>query len=457
MLLLKQLIEAGDAYQVNYTARVSARGAIDLGTFARMAGDSPYGAYIDGDDFSIASASPELFFELEGNLVTSSPMKGTTNRGLSSRADQLQANWLGASQKDQAENLMITDMVRNDLSRVADTQSVSVPEIFSIEQHPTVWQMTSKVTARSDASIVSLLTALFPAASITGAPKRASMEIINRIEPAPREIYTGTIGLITPNRGARFNVAIRTAWTNKRANTSHYGAGGGIIWDSVPTDEYKELQLKTRILHERNTQFELFETMRWTPGESIYLQSQHLKRLFDSANYFKFKFDPESIVHSLAAYIDRLEPKPHRLRLRVNKQGHVKIDSEQLTLTRKIQQVALAATPVSANNPLLYHKTTNRQIYQQAQASVPEGTEAVLHNSDGFITESVIANIVFRIEGQLYTPPVSDGLLPGTLREDLLSRGKIRERSLSLDKIPLVEDWFLINALRGQRPAKFMQ
>jgi len=454
---IKNHIEAGDTYQVNYTTRMHAKGTIDLGTFIRIAGNSPYGAYIDGEEFTVVSASPELFFERDNNHISSKPMKGTASRGLSSHDDQLQANWLKSSQKNQAENLMITDMVRNDLSRIADIGSVTVSELFNVEQHPTVWQMTSRVAAQSNAPIVDLFKALFPGASITGAPKRASMALINQIEPSSREIYTGAIGLLAPGGTARFNIAIRTAWSIKRSNCSYYGAGGGIIWDSDPVDEYEELQLKTKILHSTETPFELLETMRWTLKQGIYLRKRHLARLLESANYFAYQIDLKSIEQALDDHTSKLGSAPQKIRLRIDKRGKVKIDSEQLVLSPQVQRLALATQPISPNNPLLYHKTTHREIYKHAQADLPEGFEALLHNTNGFITESNIANVIYELDGHFYTPPVSDGLLPGTLRCEMLAAGEIRERSLRVEHVSQVTSWALINALRGRRPAQLVR
>ena len=452
---LRGHIAAGDTYQVNYTTRLHAEGRINLGTFARMAKDAPYGAYIEGDDFTVVSASPELFFERQGGVITSKPMKGTASRGLSSCADMQQAQWLRQSDKNRAENLMITDMVRNDLGRVADVGSVQVSELFGIECYPTVWQMTSTVTARSEASVVDLFTTLFPGASITGAPKYASMQFIRQSEVSPREIYTGTIGLIAPGQYALFNIAIRTAWSDKLSNTSRYGAGGGIVWDSDGADEFAELQVKTRVLHAERRLFELLETMRWTPEQGIYLRQRHMQRLADSALYFAYLYEPQEIEHALQVHLDSLPPRPHRVRLCLKENGAVHVESEELVLSDQVQILALAAHPVCADDVSLYHKTTDRKVYQQATATVPAGQEALLYNTRGFVTESAIANIVYRMAGKLYTPPVSDGLLPGTLRGQLLAEGEVQERSLHLDQLDEVESWYLVNALRGWRTAEF--
>ncbi len=453
---LRAHIEAGDIYQVNFTSRLALNSDLNIGTFGRIAEQATYGAFLDGRNFSILSASPELFFQRNDKHIICKPMKGTANRGLSHLDDLQQADWLRSSTKNQAENLMITDMVRNDLSRIAEANSVKASQLFHVERHPTVWQMTSTVSAQTSATIPEIFSALFPGASITGAPKHASMRFINDLESTPREIYTGAIGLIAPGKQSLFNIAIRTAWTDKRSCTSHYGAGGGIVWDSDAEDEYSELQSKTQILRKKDPEFNLLETMRWTPNEGIYLKDTHLKRLSNSAEYFAFQIDIPLLEAQLIEATEHLPRLTHRIRVKLSKEGQFKLDCEPLLNKDLPQDVALARAPVSAHNVLLYHKTTKREIYDSAAASVPEGTEALLHNSSGFVTESAIANIVFEWHGELFTPPVSDGLLPGILRETLLANEKIGVRSLPVEDLKNVDALFLINALRGWRQAKLV-
>lgn len=453
---LRAHIEAGDIYQVNFTSRLALNSDLNIGTFGRIAEQATYGAFLDGRNFSILSASPELFFQRNDKHIICKPMKGTANRGLSHLDDLQQADWLRSSTKNQAENLMITDMVRNDLSRIAEANSVKASQLFHVERHPTVWQMTSTVSAQTSATIPEIFSALFPGASITGAPKHASMRFINDLESTPREIYTGAIGLIAPGKQSLFNIAIRTAWTDKRSCTSHYGAGGGIVWDSDAEDEYSELQSKTQILRKKDPEFNLLETMRWTPNEGIYLKDTHLKRLSNSAEYFAFQIDIPLLEAQLIEATEHLPRLTHRIRVKLSKEGQFKLDCEPLLNKDLPQDVALARAPVSVHNVLLYHKTTKREIYDSAAASVPEGTEALLHNSSGFVTESAIANIVFEWHGELFTPPVSDGLLPGILRETLLANEKIGVRSLPVEDLKNVDALFLINALRGWRQAKLV-
>jgi para-aminobenzoate synthetase/4-amino-4-deoxychorismate lyase len=450
---IRKHIAAGDIYQVNLTTRLRSSARVSFGTFCRIARNAPYAAYIGAQDFEIVSASPELFFQCDQDSVTCRPMKGTAPRGFSVVQDEAQAQWLQHSVKNRAENLMITDMVRNDLGQFAQPGSVHVSALFDVEAYPTVWQMTSTVSARSQVGVSTLFAALFPGASITGAPKRASMNFINELETSAREIYTGAIGMIGPGRVARFNVAIRTAWTDKRSDISLYGAGCGIVWDSDPAAELDELQLKTKVLATNSPTFDLLETMRVTAASGIPLLDEHLARLKASAQYFAFAYDPEALRHQLSTL--RVE-EDSKLRLTLSHSGLVHLEISGLPEESAIQPVALVPEPVNKNQPWLYHKTTHRAVYEKAAQQVPAHCEAILVNQDGFVTESAIANVVYKMKGTLFTPPVSDGLLPGTLRTKLVSSGALKERSLPVIEIPKVEQWYLLNALRGWRDAELV-
>jgi len=250
-LRIKNHISAGDCYQVNYSFRLKSKFCGDpWESFTNLVAmqPSPYSAFLETDTLAIISASPELFFSHKDNELISKPMKGTSGRGLNPGEDRLRAQALRTSAKERAENLMIVDMMRNDFGRVAETGSIHVPRLFSTEKHPTLWQMTSTVKARSKASLFSIMKALFPAASVTGAPKPRVMQIISKIETTPRRIYTGSIGFFLPNRRAQFNVAIRTIFVDKIRRQAEYGVGSGIVWDSDPEREYEECLTKAKIL-----------------------------------------------------------------------------------------------------------------------------------------------------------------------------------------------------------------
>jgi len=450
---IKHQIALGNSYQINLTIRQHADGMVDPWTFfLHTAREAPYAAYLEFDEFAIVSASPELLFRLDGDDLTCRPMKGTAERGMTLLDDREQRRALKHSTKDRAENVMVTDMLRNDMGRVAIPGTVSVTELFAIEKYPTLWQMTSSIAAKSNASIVEILRALFPCASVTGAPKASSMAIISKLEDSPREIYTGSIGYFGPQRQAQFNVAIRTAWVDRKTHRATYGTGGGIVWDSVADDEYKECLTKTRVLANtvEDSEFELLETMRWTPDEGYFLLEQHLNRLSDSANYFDFDLDRPGIEAALSALGSRLAGNRYRIRLLTQRNGtfhltETPLVGDSLTLTHRIR---LSATPVDVTNPFLYHKTTRRNAYTDARKSVAECDDVLMWNEDGFITETTIANVVVRIDDELLTPPIRCGLLAGTFRQSLLDKEIIRECNIHRDDLAVGQTIMLVNSVK---------
>ncbi|MEM9620684.1 MAG: chorismate-binding protein [Pseudomonadota bacterium] len=444
-------IRDGAFYQVNYTKRLRAEEVDVTQLLSLLAHQAPYGAFIDTDNFAIASASPELFFQLNGTQIQCKPMKGTAARAPESSQDQRNKQRLAASSKDRAENLMIVDMVRNDLSRIASPGSVHVPALFDIERYPTVWQMTSTVRASTQGDLRTIMSALFPGASITGAPKAASMQRIVELEDAPREVYTGAIGVVAPRRQATFNIAIRTAWLDKSNRRAVYGVGSGIVADSAANREWDELHAKCQVLFHRvdhEDDFALLETMRWT-GRNIYLWDAHVQRLRRSAAYFGFKLDEAHLQDFMRAHISTLPRAPQRLRVTLTQTGELTFSHSDLPANPPATEVPLATQPITSNSPLLYHKTTARQLYTALEN--PSGRETLLYNEHHQITESTIANVVYRWQGLWWTPPLQDGLLPGVMRADLLDHQMVRERSLPLDQLPELEALYLVNALRGWR------
>jgi para-aminobenzoate synthetase/4-amino-4-deoxychorismate lyase len=455
---IKEHIAAGDTYQVNYTFRLhsSFEGnawGLFLDLIQKQQGH--YAAYADTGRYAICSASPELFFRLDGRTLTSRPMKGTARRGRTLAEDQAQSDWLRHSEKNQAENVMIVDMIRNDLGRIATTGSVYVPSLFDVERYPTLWQMTSTVTAESDAPITGILSALFPCASITGAPKVRTMRIINRLETTPRGVYTGCIGYIAPNRQAQFNVAIRTVTINRQTGQAEYGVGGGIVWDSTAETEYEECRLKARVLLEKRPSFDLLETMLWTPAEGYFLLDYHLRRLAESAEYFGYPLIMAEVRDYLMSAARSFGTRPHRVRLLLPADGALRLEGTLLDTADPPQptRLGLAQNPVDSSNVLLYHKTTHRQPYDDARAQRPNCDDVLLYNERGEITESTLANIVVRLDGVWYTPPVTCGLLPGTYRAWLLDQGQIQERVISLDEVKTAAAIALINSVRLWRDA----
>jgi para-aminobenzoate synthetase/4-amino-4-deoxychorismate lyase len=452
---LQELIRNGDTYQVNYTYRMRARLRSDpFALFLQLAAGQipPFGAYVDTGEWVICSASPELFFHRAGARVESRPMKGTAARGLWFEQDIENARRLRESEKERSENVMIVDMVRNDLGRVAHPGSVRVTNLFDVERYPTVFQLTSTVAAETDASLVELMRALYPAASITGAPKARTMEIIAGVEPSPRHIYAGTIGFVEPGGRSQFNVAIRTVLVRRATGDAEYGVGGGIIADSNRAEEWSESQIKSRALAARPPSFDLLETMLWRPDSGYLLLGGHMKRLLQSADYFGFHLDVLDIRDQLERYAARFPAAPHRVRLVVSRRGSVDISSTSQDVDAGFPELALAASPIDPANPFLYHKTTNRTLYEEAIAARPGFDDVLLYNDRGEVTESTIANLVVESGGVLLTPPISSGLLPGTLRAHLLEEGKIRERVITPQDMIGASRCYLLNSVRGFHP-----
>ena len=458
---IHRYIREGDTYQVNFTYRLRTKIQADpWALFCRMAGDgsTPYAAFVDTGDWAICSASPELFLRREGNQIESRPMKGTAARGLWPAADLAQAAALRASSKNQAENVMIVDMVRNDLGRIAAAGSVQVPALFQIEQYPTVWQMTTTVRARTRAPLVEILQATFPPASITGAPKRRAMQIIAELESSPRQLYTGTIGFVAPKHRMQLNVAIRTVLIQRGSGRAEYGVGGGIVWDSQAAAEQQECLTKTGALHPPARDFDLLETLLWSPRDGYRLLGYHLKRLAQSAAYFGFRCDAARIRAALASFAGRQPPARQRVRLLVSPRGAPRCEAVPLTPAMlRFDDILLARVPVDASDVLLYHKTTQRAAYQQALASRPGQKDVLLFNKKGEITESTLANVAFELDGVLCTPPVSCGLLAGTQRAWLLARGKLRERVVTRSQALRAPAVYLLNSVRGIQRVRLLK
>jgi para-aminobenzoate synthetase / 4-amino-4-deoxychorismate lyase len=442
---IKEYIALGRTYQVNYTLRLQTKLSADAWTFfLNLAKDqNKYAAFLNMEEYAVCSASPELFFKLDGERIYSQPMKGTAKRGRTTAEDKQQAEWLHHSVKNRAENVMIVDMIRNDIGRIAEVGSVQVPELFKVEKYPTLFQMTSTVQAKTGASITEIFSALFPCASITGAPKVSTMKIISELETTPRKIYTGSIGLISPGRRAQFNVAIRTVLIDKRSTFAEYGVGGGIVWDSTNTGEYDEALLKSQVLTSTQEDFSLLETLLWTPGEGYFLRERHIARMGDTAEYFDFPFSDRELS-TLLNEAEKGFKSPQRLRILLDRFGRLSLQTADFTENKKPLKVKLAETPIDSSDPFLFHKTTNRGMYPSA----PGFDDILLFNERGELTEFTIGNLVAEIKGKFLTPPVSCGLLAGTFRSHLLESGQISEGILHRDDLKNFEKIYLINSVR---------
>lgn len=462
---IQSLIRHGHTYQVNYTfgSTTSFSGsARSLYRDLVAAQTCGYGALIETGRWRIASASPELFFEWRDGRFVCRPMKGTAARGLTTQSDEKQRLGLLASTKDQAENVMIVDMVRNDLGRIAVTGSVETPALFSAEKYDTVWQLTSTVTANSrpGTSLLDAFRALFPSASITGAPKVATMQIIQELENRPRGVYCGAIGFGGPGADEKpewaFNVAIRTVVVDEDQGIAHYGTGGGITIDSTADGEYREALLKAEVLARRTADFRLLETIRWEPGAGFWLLDRHLNRLMESAWYFDIPIDRSDPEELLAAATAELNSRSV-VRLLVDRIGNATVEVSELPVSGAPVLLAIDDRPIDRLEPLLYHKTTSRVVYEMAAARHPNAHDVVLWNEAGEVTETTISNLAVLIAGEWWTPPVSSGCLPGTYRAELLDQGKLIERVVSLDDLRRAESIARLNSVRGWEAAELTE
>lgn len=468
---VRNAIAAGDTYQCNLTLRLFARTTGDLARFYRdlaLAQRARYSARIDSGRFTICSASPELFFEWAGDLITTRPMKGTAARGRWPAEDAARALSLPASEKDRAENVMIVDLMRNDLGRIAEWGSVGVPALFSLERYETVWQLTSTVTARAvpETSLLDVFRALFPCGSVTGAPKRRTMELIASLEDTPRGVYCGAIGVVAPpgaSLRARFSVAIRTVVVDRVDGDAVYGTGGAITWDSDPASEFAEAAVKSAILSRRPDDPSLLETMAFLPGHGLRNVERHLGRIVSSARYFGYAADEERIAGALYRATSTLT-ETARVRLLLGRSGVPVVEVAPMPLPVPSPStvpatpaapvtLAIDLEPVSSTDVWMFHKTTRRDCYRERAARHRYADDVILVNERTEPTETTIANLVCRIEGRWWTPPVEAGCLPGVERGRLLDEGTVAERALTLQDLRDGEALAVVSSLRGWRPA----
>jgi para-aminobenzoate synthetase / 4-amino-4-deoxychorismate lyase len=482
-------IRAGDIYQLNFTApfSIKAQGGI-AAHYALLRSRQPvdYGAFLHWQPGRhILSFSPELFFRVEEastrggeRRITTKPMKGTAPRGRTTCEDREISEWLRGDAKNRSENVMIVDLVRNDLGRIARTGSVKVEELFSVQRYPTLWQMTSTVSAelRPEVGFHDIFRALFPCGSVTGAPKVRAMQLIAELEDAPRGVYTGAIGFFSP-RQTVFNVAIRTLELNGALGTM--GAGSGVVIDSDPVQEFRECLLKAKFLSgpahhiaapigenapivSHPDKFSLIETILWDgsyPLGNYPFLELHLDRLEDSAAYFGFACDRAAVKSALISHARQFaSPSPRKVRLlMVDDEGQVQISSEALSPPgepNRIGRVCVSTVRTDPADTMLYHKTTHRPIYSGAfEQATREGFDDMLFlNLRGEVTEGAISNVFVEKDGRWFTPPVECGLLAGVYRRHLLeTRPEIEERVLFIDDLRSADAIYLANAVRGLR------
>jgi para-aminobenzoate synthetase/4-amino-4-deoxychorismate lyase len=451
---IKAAIARGETYQVNYTLRRRFRVEGDpFALYRRLAAaqQAPFCAWLDTGEWRLLSASPELFFARRGERIAMRPMKGTAPRAPEAAADRQAAAALRASAKEQAENLMIVDLVRNDLGRIAQTGSVHVTSLFDVERYPTVHQLTSTVGTRllPGTTLPQIFAALFPCGSVTGAPKRRTMELIRDLEGEPRGVYCGALGFVSPGDEAVFSVAIRTVVVD-RAGNAELGLGSGITWDADPGAEYAECLAKARFLDAAPTDFRLIETLLCRDG-SYPLLERHLVRLTTSADYFGFRCDAAALRAALVEF-GRSLPGKHKVRLLLGRGGSYELGNEPLPQAAAAPlRVALASTTVDSRDVHRYHKTERRQMLDAERLRHPDADEVLFVNERGELTEGSRHNLVLRRGEQLLTPALACGLLPGVRRGELLARGILREAVLTVADLQHADGFWLINAVRGWR------
>jgi para-aminobenzoate synthetase/4-amino-4-deoxychorismate lyase len=459
---IREHIAAGDTYQVNHTLRLrSTVQGDERGLYRDLcyAQRGAHSAYLNAGRYRILSASPELFFRLNGEHLTTRPMKGTAPRGRWLAEDEAIREELTASVKDRAENAMIVDLLRNDVGHIAEPGTVRSSNVFEPERFETVWQLTSTVTAKLEpgTGLPEVFRALFPSGSVTGAPKVRTMGIIADLEDAPRGVYCGAVGFLAPASAgppsASFNVAIRTVVVDAETGTAEYGVGGGITWDSSATGEYDETVAKAKILTARRPPFELLESMRRDPGELIHRLEFHIERLRSSAAYFGFAFD-EGAVRSAMDAAGADNDRPVKIRLRLTRAGAIDVSSAVLDRgAPEPLRLALDDVPVDPHDVFLFHKTTVRRRYEDARARHPDADDTLLINGRGQITETSVANVAAKLDGHWWTPPLDAGLLAGTERAALLAEGALQERTIGVEEARTAEELAVFSSVRGWRRA----
>ncbi|MBM3544394.1 MAG: aminodeoxychorismate synthase component I [Alphaproteobacteria bacterium] len=464
---VQDYIAAGDVYQINLTLkyRCAFEGdPVALYAALRRKQRVAYGALISTPELSVLSLSPELFLRRESKHMSTRPMKGTAPRGRTPREDARIKTWLAMDEKQRAENLMIVDLLRNDLGRVAKIGTVEVTDLFTVETYRSVHQMTSGISAelRSDMGLEDILRALFPCGSVTGAPKVRAMEIIRELETEPRGIYTGAIGHIAPSGDLQLNVAIRTVVLD--GARGEMGIGGGIVADSKEESEFEECLLKAQFLTRVDTPFELIETLRYERGKGFHLLERHLARLQSSATHFGYPFARKDVVAALDQEAARVETPVALVRLLLAEDGVITVTSTPIELPTKntVWRFVISDQRLDEKDPLFYHKTTRRQFFDremERQKALTGCDEVVFLNKKGELTEGTRTNLFLELDGRLFTPVLGSGLLPGTLREELLDlpRAAASEAVLTPDDLMLADRIYLGNSVRGLIRAELMQ
>jgi para-aminobenzoate synthetase/4-amino-4-deoxychorismate lyase len=468
MARIHEAIAAGEYYQLNYTASwtgefVGAPRAL----FERLHRAQPkgYSAYLNTGEVQVLSVSPELFFDWKDGHLLTRPMKGTAARGHTAAQDAANALALTRSAKERAENVMIVDLLRNDVSRIALPHSVTVPRLFAVQTLPTVLQMTSDVQAqtRPGTRLRDVFGALFPCGSVTGAPKVQAMRGIATLEPSPRGVYCGAIGVLRPGGHATFNVAIRTV--TLRGALATCGIGSGITADASADAEWQEWHTKRGFMTRASQAFKLLETLRLEHGQ-FHLLDLHLARLQRAAHHFAYPFDQTAIRRALK-HVQDAHPAPHapgaragdlwRVRLQLDAQGQAQVECFELNNTPALVDIALAATSFEANqSEFTRFKTTRRAHYESFAVQDPSVFDTLLYNAQGELTECTRGNVAVRLDGRWLTPALRCGLLDGVGRAHFLAEGRLQEAVITLNDLARTQELAFINSLRGWVAARLL-
>jgi para-aminobenzoate synthetase/4-amino-4-deoxychorismate lyase len=457
---IKEYIREGATYQVNFTGKYHfdfSGSAFSLYKELKKRQQVSYAAFCRMGDETIISLSPELFFRREGEKIYSRPMKGTIKRGKTLAEDKENILRLEKGYKDRAENLMIVDLMRNDLGRICRTGSVKTSRLFCIEKYNTLFQMTSTVRGvlKKDISYFDIFRNMFPGGSVTGAPKIRTMQIISELEKEKRDVYCGALGIIFPGKRAVFNMPIRTLSIVK--NKGEMGVGSGIVIDSDPGQEFRECLLKARFLTEGHNDFQLIETMLW--DKKFTFLNAHLRRMVNSAKYFGFIFSLPGLIAKLKGPEKGFkEGIKYRVRLLLDKGGGVRLEHSRIPAEpgEKARYIAVSKYRVDPENLFLYHKTTNRALYDsQYKLYAARGYfEVIFLNNRNELAEGAISNIIIQKNSRLYTPPVASGLLPGIFRGHLLNTGKVKEKKIGFGDLRKADKLFVCNSVRGMVEVK---
>ena len=463
---IHEFIQAGDVYQINHTfdQPFTVEGS-SAALYAALREKQPvhFGALIKTGALDILSLSPELFIECKGGKLTARPMKGTAPRGLDKKSDDALANAMLTDEKSRAENLMIVDLLRNDLSRIAEAGSVKVPILFEIETYQTLLQMTSTIEATlcPTKNPSDILAALFPCGSVTGAPKIRAMEIIAELEDRPRGVYCGAIGYFAPSGDFTLSVPIRTATISPdcegNMTKGSMGIGSGIVADSESAAEYGECSLKARFLTELNPDCDLIETFKWTAGDGFLRLDQHLERLTKSAAAFYRPIDPDDIRDKLLGHV-KGQTSPQRMRLTLSRSGMVQITSSTIadSSTQQRQTICLAGQRVLSSDLFLKHKTSMRDLFDnvRGEAIKKHGViDVIFFNELGEVTQGAISNIFAEIDGVLITPPLESGLLGGIMRQTILDGPRqTKEAKLTKSDLEKASSLYICNSVRDLVP-----